>query len=110
MRKQIRRRVQLVIGHYLLDLAWPARYFMPMHSPNITKRDFLKLSAAALSAAAVGLPNSLFAAATKKKIPVGLQLYSVRNQCEKDLVGTVTQVAKIGYKGCLLYTSDAADE
>ncbi len=33
------------------------------------------------------------------KIPVGLQLYSVRNECAKDLVGTVTQVAKMGYKG-----------
>lgn len=31
-------------------------------------------------------------------IPVGLQLYSVRNECAKDLVGTVTAVAKMGYK------------
>jgi sugar phosphate isomerase/epimerase len=34
-----------------------------------------------------------------KKIPIGLQLYSVRNECEKDLVNTVKAVAKMGYAG-----------
>lgn len=34
-----------------------------------------------------------------KKIPVGLQLYTVRFECEKDLVGTLKRVAKIGYEG-----------
>ena len=33
------------------------------------------------------------------KIPVGVQLYSVREQCAKDLPGTLAAVAKIGYKG-----------
>jgi len=31
-------------------------------------------------------------------IPIALQLYTVRDQMEKDLEGTLAQVAKIGYK------------
>ncbi|MBN1464219.1 TIM barrel protein [candidate division KSB1 bacterium] len=34
-----------------------------------------------------------------KTIPLGLQLYSVRHDCEKDLVATIKQVAEIGYQG-----------
>lgn len=33
------------------------------------------------------------------KISVGLQLYTVRDECAKDFVGTLEKVAKIGYKG-----------
>jgi sugar phosphate isomerase/epimerase len=33
-----------------------------------------------------------------KRIPTGLELYSVRNQLEKDLMGTVRQVARMGYE------------
>ncbi len=33
------------------------------------------------------------------KIPIGVQLYSVRHDCQKDLPGTVAAVAKMGYKG-----------
>ena len=34
-----------------------------------------------------------------KKISVGLQLYTVRDECAKDFVGTLKKVAKIGYEG-----------
>ncbi len=34
-----------------------------------------------------------------KKIPVGLELYSVREQLAQDLMGTVRAVAKMGYDG-----------
>lgn len=37
--------------------------------------------------------------AADKKIPVGVQLYSVRDQCKANLPGTLAQVSKIGYKG-----------
>jgi len=37
-------------------------------------------------------------AAASKKIPVGLQLYSVREQCMADLPGTLAAVSKIGYR------------
>ena len=33
------------------------------------------------------------------KIPVGLQLYTVRDWTEKDFVGTVRKVAEMGYAG-----------
>jgi len=34
----------------------------------------------------------------RKRIPVGLELYSVRNELKKDLMGTVQGVAKMGYQ------------
>ncbi len=33
------------------------------------------------------------------KIPVGVQLYSVRDDCARDLPGTLAQVSKMGYAG-----------
>jgi sugar phosphate isomerase/epimerase len=35
----------------------------------------------------------------KKKLPIALQLYSVRGECGKDLPGTLAAVAKMGYEG-----------
>jgi len=32
-------------------------------------------------------------------VNIGLQLYSVREACAKDLVGTLTKIAKMGYQG-----------
>jgi sugar phosphate isomerase/epimerase len=55
---------------------------------NLSRRGFLALGAAA----------SLTPALAAKNIPVGLELYSVRNELAKDLTGTVTAVAKMGYK------------
>jgi sugar phosphate isomerase/epimerase len=46
--------------------------------------------AAPLAAAVLG--------AKQKAVPVGLELYSVRTELMKDLPGTVTAVAKMGYK------------
>ena len=37
--------------------------------------------------------------AAKNKIPVGLELFSVRDDLAKDLMGTVRSVAKLGYDG-----------
>ena len=33
------------------------------------------------------------------RAPIGLQLYSVREECKRDLPGTIEAVAKMGYKG-----------
>jgi sugar phosphate isomerase/epimerase len=33
------------------------------------------------------------------KIPIALQLYSVRHDCERDLPGTLAAIAKMGYEG-----------
>ena len=39
-----------------------------------------------------------------KKVPVGLELYSVRSEYTKDLPGTVTAVAKMGYEVVEFYS------
>ena len=58
-------------------------------SISITRRTF------AGSAAALAFSESLLA---KKRVPVGIELYSVRDELSKDLMGTVTKVAKMGYE------------
>ncbi len=60
----------------------------------MSRRSFLALAAAASAASA---------AAKKRKIPVGLELYSVRDQLKQDLMGTVVAVAKMGYEGVEFY-------
>src|SRR6266852_8632753 len=36
---------------------------------------------------------------TDMTIPIGLQLYAVRDECAKDLPGTLSAVAEMGYAG-----------
>ncbi|MEI8039949.1 MAG: sugar phosphate isomerase/epimerase [Verrucomicrobiota bacterium] len=69
-------------------------------SSRITRRDFIRRSAAGLAGAglALSLPDTA-PAASGKKIPVGLQLYSLRVECKNDLPGMLAAVSKIGYKG-----------
>ena len=38
------------------------------------------------------------------RIPIGLQLYSVRDDCARDLPGTLAAVAKMGYTGVEFFT------
>jgi len=69
-------------------------------SSAVSRREFLLTS----SVGAAGLTLGAGAAQPSRaaaggKIPVGVQLYSVREQCAKDLPGTLAAVAKIGYKG-----------
>ncbi|MDO5581231.1 MAG: sugar phosphate isomerase/epimerase [Planctomycetia bacterium] len=63
------------------------------------RRSFIKtgLGAAALGVSVHSFSSSLFAA--EKRIPIALQLYSVRDQMAKDVAGTIKKVAAIGYKG-----------
>lgn len=56
-----------------------------------------RVSRRAFLAASATVPLSL-RAATGKKAPVGLELYSVRGALAKDLNGTVTAVAHLGYQ------------
>ena len=67
-----------------------------MTSPHsISRRSFLAVSAAA----------SVVAASSQgKRIPVGLELYSVREELKQDLMGTVRAVAKIGYEVVEFYS------
>ena len=60
-------------------------------SASVSRRAFLGMTAALPFAAAA-------IAAAAKKVPVGLELYSVRDELAKDLPGTVTAVGKMGYE------------
>lgn len=73
-----------------------------MKKQKITKRDFLKLGATGFLTACTGcksLAEFSGKEKIKKRIPVGVQLYSVRTECAKDLPGTIEKVAKMGYEG-----------
>ena len=56
---------------------------------HLSRRSFLAVTTAASLTPAL---------AQNKKVPVGLELFSVRDQLAKDLNGTVTAVAKMGYQ------------
>ncbi|HRH59408.1 MAG TPA: sugar phosphate isomerase/epimerase [Chitinophagaceae bacterium] len=60
-----------------------------------TRRSFLKKSSMAVAAAALASDN-IFAAKKKKQL-VGVQLYSVRDDMKKDPMGTLKQLAAMGY-------------
>ena len=61
-----------------------------MNNLNLSRRSFLAMSAAATMALAT--------APKAKRVPVGIELYSVRDLMDKDLFGTVRAVAKMGYE------------
>ncbi len=70
-------------------------WFRGMKSPHfISRRSFLAMSGAALPLACA----STLQGQSAKKIPVGLELYSVRTELQNDLNGTVTKVARMGYE------------
>src|SRR5258706_8157706 len=56
---------------------------------TLSRRSILALATAAPLASV---------AAKKTRIPVGLELYSVRDELKQDLMGTVRGVAKMGYE------------
>jgi sugar phosphate isomerase/epimerase len=64
------------------------------------RRTFLRtaalstLAAASMSSLSLGQSD-----AAKKKIPIAVQLYSVRNVAQKDLAATLAAIAKMGYDG-----------
>jgi sugar phosphate isomerase/epimerase len=75
------------------------RNMAAMPYSNFSRRSFLAVSAAlpwALRSVASGLAPST-------KIPVGLELYSVRDQLKKDPESTVRAVAKMGYQDVEFY-------
>jgi len=71
-------------------------FFGPMSiRSDFSRRSFLSLVAAGPLAAT---------AAGAKKIPIGLELYSVRGEMKKDEVATVRAVAKMGYECVEFYS------
>src|SRR5450755_2912452 len=61
-----------------------------------SRRDFLKLATAA-SVAAVALRDAIPLAAYPLGLPLGLQLYSLRELLPKDFDGTLKAIAAAGY-------------
>jgi hypothetical protein len=66
-------------------------------SSTVTRRAFLGAVGVAGAALGFGLAPQVQGAADQK-IPVGLQLYSIRVQCQTDLPGMLAAASKIGYR------------
>jgi sugar phosphate isomerase/epimerase len=64
--------------------------------PSLSRRAFLAAAAAALPLAAV--------LAQRRLPPIGIQLYSLRGELTKDLMGTVRAVAAMGYEVVEFYS------
>ncbi len=63
---------------------------------HTTRRSFIRQSAMVVAGSTL-FSNELFAGGKKKKL-TGVQLYSVRDDMSKDPLGTLKQVAQMGYK------------
>ncbi len=64
-------------------------------SNSSSRRQFVRRIAG--SSVALASANALFAQ-KKRRIPIGLELYSVRHDLEKDEMGTLQNVAQLGYQ------------
>jgi sugar phosphate isomerase/epimerase len=69
------------------------------YNEKISRKSFLKASAFALAVPMFPKLNL----DVKAPSPIGLQLYTLRNEISKDLMGTLKKVAAIGYKEVELY-------
>src|SRR5215831_14773788 len=58
---------------------------------SMNRREFVGTAVAGLTTAAAAL--------AAKKIPIAVQVYSVREIAQKDTAGTLAKIAKIGYQG-----------
>src|SRR5450432_281884 len=70
-----------------------------MSLTNLSRRSFLALSAAMPWA----FRGMAFSSPASKAIPVGLEMYSVREGLKKDPEGTVRAVAQMGYQDVEFY-------
>ncbi|UCH63862.1 MAG: sugar phosphate isomerase/epimerase [Fidelibacterota bacterium] len=66
-------------------------------SSNLTRGEFIRTTAAGTVALMAGTALPLRAA--RKDIPIGVQLWSVRQTAAADLPGTLAGIKKIGYDG-----------
>jgi len=76
-----------------------------IHRKNkgVSRREFLKVAAVGAGAAFVSLDRIAAAGGllvgTQKNIPIGVQLYSVREAAQKDLPKVLKAIGEMGYKG-----------
>lgn len=89
-----------------MDLPTPA-------SPANSRRRFLQWSAAlpaalvahtALNSTGAGVARAAVAQPAARKIPIGIELYSVRGEMAKDLPGTLRRIAQMGYEVVEFYS------
>jgi len=64
----------------------------------LNRRDFLGKTALGVTAAAASVPWPEWLSASPYGLPVGLQVYTVRDELGKDLLGTLKRVAAVGYQ------------
>ena len=69
-----------------------------MNKP-ISRRTFLRSTAVATAGAFVVPALPAWAVEAGKKIPIGLELYSVRAELPKDFTGVIEKIGKMGYQG-----------
>jgi sugar phosphate isomerase/epimerase len=74
--------------------------------PRYSRRDFLRAAAVGAGTGVIGWASPgvlgalpLQSGGVRKRIPVGVQLYSVREQAANDLPGVLEAIGKMGYKG-----------
>lgn len=70
---------------------------LSVHAEHNGRRDFIK-TGALLATGSFLLPNLLLGESQAKMNDVGIQLYSVRDDMQKNPVSTLQKLAKIGYK------------
>jgi sugar phosphate isomerase/epimerase len=86
----------------------------PLPSPaSPTRRDFLQWSTAlpaglllhsALGTSGAGSARAAAAQPAPRRLPIGIELYSVRGEMNKDLPGTLQRIAKMGYEVVEFYS------
>ena len=77
----------------------------------MNRRDFIRTTGVSAAALAFSQPSSLFAldAENAYRKNIGIQLYTLRNEIEKDPVSTIKQVAANGYQQVELFGFPNAD-
>jgi sugar phosphate isomerase/epimerase len=68
-----------------------------MQNTQLSRRHFIQASI--LAASAASLTGFAWAQGVGRKIPIAVQLYSVRNDCAKDFDAALAEVAKMGFEG-----------
>jgi len=87
------------------------------NNPSLSRRQFLTTTAASIAAAGIMGSDAMArekkeagakkraagerqkAGGGERRLPVGLQLYSVRSEMAKDVPGTIAKVGTMGYRG-----------
>jgi sugar phosphate isomerase/epimerase len=65
-----------------------------MSTGRISRRSFL----AAIGASPLAFDSNAAERAGRKRIPIGIQMYSVRDEVQRDLIGTLRALREMGYE------------